>query len=375
MEGTKLLCFEDDPGIARLLQKRLVRAGFEIAIARRAQKGLDLIKEGQFDLVILDYWLPDMNGLEVLERIQQLDPNLPVVIVTASSEAKVAVEAIKRGALDYLAKDSAGVFIRKIEHHLQDWLEIHREKMDQVELITDLKNYAQTVAHDLKNPLSTLKALTGLLSFDENNEKEIAKYASAIATTVDKMRGIVDELLLMASTRKEDIQLTKLNTEMLISNALDRLDYLIQDRGASIEIDKKFPDAIGYPAWVEEIWVNYLSNALKYAGPKPEIIISGETLKDGTVRFWVKDNGPGIPEEKLSALFVPLSKLDYDNTDGHGLGLSIVKRIAQKLNGEVGAQSQAGEGASFYFTLPRSNTIPLHEEEPPSSRPFFSQAV
>lgn len=352
MEEIELLCFEANLEVAELLRQHFNQGRQQTTVVSHPLDGLRLIEDGRFDLVILDYDLPEINGLEVLEKIRLIAPNLPIVFATRFNETKIAVEAIKKGALDYIAKGEAEVFLRKIEHNLQDWLHIHEENINQLNLIDDLKNYAQTVAHDLKNPLSTLKALTSLLSIDENNEVEITKYASAIATTVDKMRGIVDELLLMASTKKEDVELKPLKTHQLVTNAVDRLEYLIKDRAATVNMLDSFPAAMGYPAWVEEIWVNFISNALKYGGPEPQIGIDADILADGRVRFWVIDNGPGIPLEKQRDLFEPLAKLDYAKTNGHGLGLSIVKRIAEKLNGEVGLISREGEGARFYFVLP-----------------------
>lgn len=346
--------------MAQLLRMRLGRPGLQVTVTCNAEEGLKLIQEKSFDLVILDHFMPPMSGFEVLGRIQALALGLPVVFVSRLSETKIAVEAIKKGALDYAVKDNPEVFIRKIEHNLLDWLHIHNEKVEQLNLIADLKNYAQTVAHDLKNPLSTLKALTSLLSIDDNNELEITKYASAIATTVDKMRGIVDELLLMASTKKEDVEMKVLDTSKLVSNAMERLEYLIKDRAAKIHLPKSFPQALGYPAWVEEIWVNFISNALKYGGEKPIIEIEVDQLTDGRVRFWVNDHGPGVPSDRQEELFQPLTKLDYSKTNGHGLGLSIVRRIAEKLNGEVGLMSEEGKGARFYFVLPATSEPKLN---------------
>ncbi|MFK7921748.1 MAG: ATP-binding protein [Bacteroidia bacterium] len=361
MEEIELLCFEAKLEVAALLRQRFNKVKLKTTVVSHPLDGLKLVEDGRFDLVILDYDLPEINGLEVLERIQLIAPNLPIVFATHFSDTKIAVEAIKKGALDYIAKGETDVFLRKIEHNLQDWLHIHDAKINQLNLIADLKNYAQTVAHDLKNPLSTLKALTSLLSIDENNEVEITKYASAIATTVDKMRGIVDELLLMASTKKEDVEFKALNTHQLVTSAVDRLDYLIKDRSATVKVIDSFPAAMGYPAWVEEIWVNFISNALKYGGPAPQIEIDADILSDGRIRFWVIDNGPGVPLEKQQDLFKPLAKLDYGKTNGHGLGLSIVKRIAEKLNGEVGLFSRDGEGARFYFVLPADATQQMIE--------------
>ncbi|MEM6345780.1 MAG: hybrid sensor histidine kinase/response regulator [Bacteroidota bacterium] len=369
MEEIKLLCFEADPNMAQLLHLRLGRLGLKLKLVEHAEEGLELIREMSFDLVILDHYMPTKSGFTILEEIQALSLDLPVVYVSRINDTKIAVDAIKKGALDYVAKDNPEVFVRKIEHNLLDWLHIHKEKREQLNLIADLKNYAQTVAHDLKNPLSTLKALTSLLSIDDNNELAITKYASAIAITVDKMRGIVDELLLMASTKKADVQFRAIDSSQLVGNAIERLEYLIKDRGAEIKVPSSFPLAIGYPAWVEEIWVNFISNALKYGGKKPKIEIDWDELSDGRIRFWVIDHGPGVPHEKQERLFQPLTRLDYSQTNGHGLGLSIVRRIAEKLNGEVGLISEESQGARFYFVLPavaqENSSINFQTQDPP----------
>ena len=108
----------------------------------------------------------------------------------------------------------------------------------------------------------------------------------------------------------------------------------------------------GYPPWVEEIWTNYLSNALKYGGDPPLIELGADTLPGGVVRFWVRDNGAGISHEKQAQLFTPFTRLSEARIEGHGLGLSIVQRIAERMGGQVGVESAPGEASLFFFTLP-----------------------
>lgn len=112
---------------------------------------------------------------------------------------------------------------------------------------------------------------------------------------------------------------------------------------------------------MDEVWLNYLSNAVKYGGrpnltpPIAPRIEAGSTLQgDSQVRFWVRDNGPGILPEDHSRLFVPFSRLGQDGATGHGLGLSIVQRIVERLGGQVGVESTVGQGSTFYFTLPQA---------------------
>lgn len=109
--------------------------------------------------------------------------------------------------------------------------------------------------------------------------------------------------------------------------------------------------AVGYAPWIEEVWTNYISNAIKYGGQPPQIEVGSEAL-DGMVKFWVKDNGDGIPLDQIDTLFKPFVRLDNVRATGHGLGLSIVRRIIERLNGTVGVESEQGVGSVFSFILP-----------------------
>jgi len=115
---------------------------------------------------------------------------------------------------------------------------------------------------------------------------------------------------------------------------------------------------MGYAPWVEEIWVNYISNAIKYGGTPPRIELGANPPVDGIVWFWVQDNGGGLSAEERRRLFTPFTRLNHRDTPGYGLGLSIVKRIVDRLGGRVGLESDGrpGEGSLFYFTLPSARS-------------------
>jgi two-component system sensor histidine kinase/response regulator len=121
---------------------------------------------------------------------------------------------------------------------------------------------------------------------------------------------------------------------------------------AEIALPDRWPIALGYAPWVEEVWVNYLSNGLKYGGHPPRLQLGAEVDAGGMVRFWVRDNGPGIVPEKLGMLFTEFTGTERRRALGHGLGLSIAKRIVTRLDGSVGVDSQMGQGSTFYFMLP-----------------------
>jgi two-component system sensor histidine kinase/response regulator len=136
---------------------------------------------------------------------------------------------------------------------------------------------------------------------------------------------------------------------------LIQLEIEISTHDAQINLPDSgsFPPCFGYRAWVDEVWVNYISNAIKYGGRPPVITFSGEQLDNGFARYWIKDNGEGIPPEQQNKLFVPFRRLSQTSQhSGHGLGLAIVLQIIEKLGGEVGLESTPGDGSTFWFTLP-----------------------
>ncbi len=230
----------------------------------------------------------------------------------------------------------------------------------------ELDAFAHTVAHDLKNPLTTLAGFGDLLEEKHSamSGKQLAESAHNIARSARRMINIIDELLLLASVRQmEEVPTTLLDMTAIVTAAQDRLMDLIVACQGEIILPPVWPMAVGYAPWIEEVWVNYLSNALKYGGNPPRIELGFDVAKEAVdqfpnfqIRFWVRDNGPGLTPEEQGRLFTPFTRLDQVRAKGHGLGLSIVRRIVEKLGGQVGVESEVGWGSTFWFTLPGRDT-------------------
>ncbi|MBN2472296.1 MAG: HAMP domain-containing histidine kinase, partial [Anaerolineae bacterium] len=222
-------------------------------------------------------------------------------------------------------------------------------------LIADLDDFAHVVAHDLQNPLNNIMhSLDMLAEGPENYTPEILQKITAVAVrSTHKAMAIIDELLLLAGVRQAgEVPVAPLDMDLLIQEVLERLQYMIEDADASVILPERWPAAQGYAPWVEEAWANYISNALKYGGDPPVVTLGGEALENGTARFWVHDNGRGVPAVDREKLFRPFSRLERVRARGHGLGLSIVQRIVSRLGGEVDFWNAPESGAVFSFTLP-----------------------
>ncbi len=220
----------------------------------------------------------------------------------------------------------------------------------------ELDAFAHTVAHDLKNPLSALIGFSSLLERGAAtmSPETVRGYLQRIKQNGQKMTSIIDELLLLASVRKvTDVQRGPLDMASVVAEATNRLSEMIAEYQARVSVPdaSAWPVAVGYGPWVEEVWANYLSNALKYGGRPPQVEL-GFSKTEQEITFWVRDNGAGLAPEEQAQLFTQFTRLHQLRVEGHGLGLSIVRRIVEKLGGRVGVESQVGQGSTFYFTLP-----------------------
>jgi sensor domain CHASE-containing protein/putative methionine-R-sulfoxide reductase with GAF domain len=228
----------------------------------------------------------------------------------------------------------------------------------------ELDAFAHTVAHDLKNPLTALTAFSTMLEAEGAYmaPDAILQDMNVVTKNAQRAANIIDELLLLASVRKqEEIESKPLDMTPIVIEAQERLSGMIAERRAEITASDEWPVAVGYGPWIQEVWVNYISNALKYGGQPPRIEL-GATAQDGKVRFWVRDNGKGLTEEEQENLFTEFTRLHQVRAEGYGLGLSIVRRIVEKLGGDVGVESEIGKGSTFYFTLPTSSESQKAEE-------------
>jgi len=222
----------------------------------------------------------------------------------------------------------------------------------------DLDAFAHTVAHDLKGPLAFVVGLAEVLGEECTTmlDEERRRYLRRMAQSGRKMSSIIDELLLLAGVRQMEVEMGPLDMASIVAEAQQRLAHVIEAQQAQVILPETWPVALGYGPWVEEVWVNYLSNALKYGGRPPRVELGATVQSGGVICFWIRDNGSGFPPEAQARLFTPFTRFDQVRAKGYGLGLSIVRRIVEKLDGQVEGESQVGRGSVFTFTLPAVDT-------------------
>ena len=371
-----ILLVEDSDMDAQAVMWSLEQSNYHFRIERQvaAEQAVDLLAndEHEWDILLTDYDLFGMTGLELCRFVQENRPEMANVLMTGYGNEYLAANAIKTGVTEYIVKDTLGDYLYELpellraswEDHYNNILSEHARQEQERQILqtintlkaqnAELESFAQTVAHDLKNPLSALSGLAELLgtSAGSFSEDDMTTIGQSIASCGQKAITIVDELLKLGRATQEDIELTQIDPARLIAEAMFRLKTTYDEVQPTIHEPDHWPIALAYAPWIEEVWTNYISNAIKYGGRPCEVWLGGEYLADGMTRYWVRDNGRGLSQEEKSCLFEPYTRLHHVDIEGHGLGLSIVKRIVERQGGQVGVDDAPGGGAEFWFTLP-----------------------
>lgn len=357
----RVLIVEDDALVCELVAALVEHQGYQVAgMARDGYDAVEAVGRLRPDVVIMDLEMPEMNGIEATRRIQQTHPT-PVVALTAHDDLGLAAKAARVGVGAYLVKPPIGRDLARAitiaQVRFAEELAIREINAELMVQNRDLEGFAHNVAHDLRNALAPIVGTASLLSEDLEvlSSEQARRQVDVIAGQGARMRRIIDDLLLLAQVRDGQVALHRLDMDAHLQDAWSRLAHVAEGLDARLTVPETWPAVLGYGPWVVEVWVNYLSNALKYGGRPPEITVGWDRL--GTqdrhdLRFWVRDNGPGIAPEQQCDIFRPFVRLSTTPSDGYGLGLSIASRIVEKLGGEVGLDSDVGRGSTFWFTLP-----------------------
>jgi two-component system, sensor histidine kinase and response regulator len=343
----RILVIEDDAAIRATLIDILELNGFGVIQAGNGRDGLALAMSERPDVIVTDVSMPGVSGFDVIRTMHadERTRSIPIIIISASVEPEKMRQGMDLGAEDFIVKPFTE---DQVLHSI-------RARLEKKALLDELDAFAHTVAHDLKNPIAVVSMRAQLLRslWESADDAQLLQHIVELDKNTARLSNIVDELLLLAGVRRQTVSPQRVEMETVVHEALGRVENLIQQSHAEVEQPSAWPAALGHSPWVAEIWANYLSNAVKYGGRPPNIRLGADMIPERAyVRFWVQDNGPGLTAVQQSALFQPFTRVTETRVEGHGLGLSIVRRIAEKLGGSAGVESQQGSGSRFWFELP-----------------------
>lgn len=387
----KLLIVDDERMILELTSMVLSSKGFDVSVVDNATDSYELIEREQPALVLLDYMMPKVNGLDALKEIRTRFPETYVIMFTGKGSEEVAVELMKAGAADYILKPFSNaklvehienvLHIRSIELRnkelIQEKEELHeeigrwnRELEERVELKTAelerahheillteklaaLGHLSAGMAHEIRNPLNSISLFAQVMSAGLENEPEMQSYSDKIIGEVERIDAILVKLL--STSKRSPFQLRTIHIDDVIEKSLQPFLEQMRAQGVVLkkQISQKTPSILADADELGQIFSNLFANALfemNQCEMKQGSILSVSLEHDDKdVLVTVSDTGGGIPEEHLNNIFDPFFTTKERGT---GFGLSVVLRIVKTYAGRINVESEPGQGTTFKIWLP-----------------------
>ncbi|MBF0625236.1 MAG: response regulator [Magnetococcales bacterium] len=375
-----ILLLEDNPAFADLLREWLVDAALlqgpltllsrsQLLWEQRLETVLARLRKERFDVILADLNLPDSSGLGTVDALLDAAPQTPLVVLSGLDDELLAIEAVRRGAQDYLLKKDveSGLLGRAIRYAVERnkaEVMVERQAHQLAAANRELESFAYSIAHDLRAPLGNIRGFARILMEDHADELSPAGRTHLkwlLDSAIQMETRIADYLKLSRSARgKLQRQLVDLSAQA-VAVAHD-LGQQHPDRRVEWVIEPGL-QAMGDPGFLAVVLENLLGNAWKFTAQRdPARIAFGVTVdREGKPCFFVRDNGAGFDPEGADDLFVPFLRLhSQEEFPGTGIGLATVQRIIQRHGGAVWAESQPDQGATFFFSLGsrRAYTVP-----------------
>ncbi len=381
----KLLIIDDERMILELTSMVLTSRGFDVSVVDNAPDSYALIEREQPAVVLLDYMMPKVNGLDALKEIRTRFPETYVIMFTGKGSEEIAVELMKAGASDYILKPFSNaklverieniLRIRSIELHNKELVQEQERLLDEIErwnreleerveektaelerahheiLLTEklaaLGHLSAGMAHEIRNPLNSISLFAQVMCNGLENEPEMQSYSGKIISETERIDAILVKLL--STSKRSPFQLRTIYIADVIEESLQ--PFLEQMQAQEIVLRRQLlqtPSILADADELGQVFSNLFSNALfemKQGGTLSVTL----THDDKAVMVTVSDTGGGILEDHLNEIFDPFFTTKERGT---GFGLSVVLRIVKTYSGRIDVESEPGKGTTFKIWLP-----------------------
>ena len=382
----KILIIDDERMILELTSMVLTSKGFDVSVVDNAPDGYELIEREQPALVLLDYMMPKVNGLDALKEIRARFPETYVIMFTGKGSEEVAVELMKAGASDYILKPFSNaklvehienvLRLRSIELQNKDLIQEQQRLLDEIErwnreleervehktaelerahheiLLTEklaaLGHLSAGMAHEIRNPLNSISLFAQVMCAGLEGEPEMQSYSSKIVNEVERIDAILVKLL--STSKRSPFQLRTIHVDDVIEKSLQPFLEQMQAQGVVLQkqLRHQTPSILADADELSQVFSNLFSNALFEMKQGGTLSVS-LAHDDSDVLVTVSDTGGGIPEDHLNEIFDPFFTTKERGT---GFGLSVVLRIVKTYSGRIDVASEAGKGTTFQIWLP-----------------------
>lgn len=375
-KSVRIMVVDDELGIREGCKRALTPYGFEVEVAENGPGGLRKLREGRFDVLLLDAMMPGMSGLEMWQQARQLDPELICIIITGYATVELAVQATREGAHDFIAKPfTSELLLQVINRQLErrqlrreaervqalqeEARELARAKAELEKLETIEGRFMLNMVHILRAPVAVLQNSLQLIRKGYVPSEDQPAMLERAEQRAGELLTTLDDLLILAYL-KEGVGLTKaekVSVADVLEEVLATLKGQADEQGVTVttEVTDR-PHVAANPDYIKSLWTNLLSNAIRYTPEGGQVAVSLRTDREqGQVIGAVSDTGIGVAAEDITRIFEDFYRTEEAKAmqeTGTGLGLPIVQQVVEKYSGTVEVESVAGQGSTFRFTLP-----------------------
>jgi signal transduction histidine kinase len=384
-----ILLVDDEPANLLALEATLEGLGQNLVRANSGTEALRQVLDKDFAVILLDIQMPGLSGIETAAAIRERERSrhIPIIFLTGMDKTQETMfQGYSAGAVDYLVKPiqtdvlmaKVGVFIelaqarqrlhQEIEERTKTGVEISMlnqalaDKNRELELrsselqdtVQELERYSYSISHDMRAPLRAMKGYSEVLleeaagSLSEEHQGFLHKISSASI----RLDRLIEDVLSYSLLSRSKFKLKPIDADALIREIIDQYPGFQQPE-VNIEIKGKLPVVWANEATLTQCISNLLGNAIKFVptGTQPHIVLRAE-VRDKEATIWVEDNGIGIAPNDLERIFGIFVKVhSAESYAGTGIGLSIVRRAAEKMGGQVGVESALNQGSRFWIKL------------------------
>ena len=398
-----ILVVDDKPENLRLLSTLLSERGYQCRAVLNGSMALRAVQTKAPDLVLLDIMMPQMDGYEVCQKLKedQETREIPVIFLSAKDEVFDKIKAFTLGAVDYISKPfqveevlarienqlvlrrlqmqlkKQNVLLQQeinsrlaVEKTLQEQnillqkeiserqraeLALQKTNQELARSNAELEQFASIASHDLQAPLATIANYAQLLEErdKDNLDAKAHQFIHKIVKGSSRMQKLIDDLLEYSRVSSRGQKFEVCDCNRILEEVMANLQGVIHKNKASLSYSL-MPVVMGDNSQLVQLFQNLISNAIKYHGDEPPVIEITSLNQNEYWLFAVRDNGIGIDPKYFSRIFQIFQRLHTQEAySGTGIGLAICQKILARHGGKIWVESELGQGATFYFTLPQ----------------------
>ena len=359
-----ILIIDDEEALRDGCRQTLEKSGYAVLTAGEGSEGIKIARERKPEIAFIDLKMPGISGMEIIEILSKDIPDIVLIMITGYATIVSAVEAIQKGAYDYLPKPLSPDQLRTVARRGLDHRNLKietrrlREEKERME-----KNFITFVSHEMRSPLvvirqyiESLKAIAG-----DRFDKDVSDIIERCSKRIQGLEELIEHWLDLSriedgtfAQKKETLKLSRITARLA-----EEMAPVCADKGVSLNIDvpENLPEIVGDEESLVRVFANIIGNATKYTPAGGKITVSAQS-DDCYVTVKVSDTGVGIPQDKLPYIFEPFFRVRgrEEREKGSGLGLTFCKKIMTSHGGEIEASSKEGNGTTFLLKFPAQSS-------------------